>query len=370
VRILLVITRADTVGGAQLHVRDIARAYQERQHEVLVITGITGPYNQTLSEAGIANTVCPTFRNNINPIEDWQTLDFLRQKIRAFQPDLVATHSSKAGILGRWAANQTGTPCTFTAHGWSFTDGIPEPKRSIYRELEKIAERNTDRLICVSEYDRQLGIRAGMSPECLVKIHYGVGDIDPSLRARPDNSDPVRIAMVARFEPQKDHQTMLAAFKDIEGAQLDLLGDGPNMEAFQAQVEALGIGHKVNFLGFCRNVKERLARSQVFALITNWEGFPISTLEAMRAGLPTVVSDVNGCSEAILEGETGFTIPKGDVATLRDRLQQIVSDAALRGRMGRAARARYEAEYTFETMLERTLAVYERVLAERQAGKS
>ena len=361
-KILLIITRADTVGGAQLHVRDLAVRLIKDQHEVLVLTGIKGKYTDFLEQSQIKTVTCPTFKNNINPFEDWQTLNFIKKIIRNFKPDLVATHSSKAGILGRLASKQLNIPCTFTAHGWSFTDGIPEPKRTLYQILEQWTARFTNQIICVSEYDRQLGIKAGIESHRLVKVHYGVSDLKAGLRATPNQSYPVRIVMVARFEPQKDHKTMFKAFKSLSGAQLDLLGDGPDMEYYQQMAKELEIIDRVHFVGFCNNVTERLAQAQIFALITNWEGFPISTLEAMRAGLPTVVSDVCGCSEAILEGKTGYCIPHGDVETLRTRLATLISDSKLRQEMGQAARERYEQEYTFEKMYERTLETYQKAL--------
>ena len=357
-KIVLIITRADAVGGAQLHVRDFALRLLRDGHQVIVLTGVIGKYNDLLEKSGIQNIACPTFQNNINPVEDWQTLSFIKQTIIQFKPDLVATHSSKAGILGRLASKQSKVPCIFTAHGWSFTEGIPEPKRTIYQLLEQWAAKFTNRIICVSEYDRQLGIKAGIKPNRLVKIHYGISDIYPELIANHGHSKPVRIVMVARFEPQKDHRTMLMALKELKGVELDLLGDGPDMETYKTMARELGIADRVNFLGFSSNVTERLAQYQIFALITNWEGFPISTLEAMRAGLPTVVSDVNGCSEAIIEGETGYCIPQGDVETLRSRLKTLIADSELRVKMGQLARKRYEKEYTFEIMYQRTIETY------------
>lgn len=361
-KILFIITRADAVGGAQLHVKDLALRLLKDGHQVMVLTGFRGKYNDLLKQNGIQNIACPTFKNNINPLEDWQTLSFIKQTISQFKPDLVATHSSKAGILGRWASKQCKVPCVFTAHGWSFTEGIPEPRRTIYQLLEQWAAKFTDQIICVSEYDRQLGIKAGIEPNRLVKIHYGISDISPELIANPGYSNPVRIVMVARFEPQKDHRTMLMALQTLKEVELDFIGDGPGMETYKIMAKELGVADRVNFLGFCSNVTERLAQYQIFALITNWEGFPISTLEAMRAGLPTVVSDVNGCAEAIIEGETGYCIQRGDVETLRNRLRTLITDSELRVKMGRLARQRYEREYIFETMYQRTMETYQKAL--------
>ncbi|WP_072622925.1 glycosyltransferase family 4 protein [Spirulina major] len=359
-KILFIITRADVAGGAQLYLRDLASKLVE--HRVMVLTGVKGKFNDVLANSKIESIACPTFKNNINPLEDWQTLDFIKFTIRQFHPDLVVTHSSKAGILGRLATKQCSVPSIFTAHGWSFTKGISEPKRTIYQWIEQWISSFTDQIICVSEYDIQLALRAGIEAHRLTKIYSGIQDISPNLRASLSNSDPVKIIMTARFEPQKDHQTLLMALQGLTGVELNLLEDGPLMDKYQKMANDLGIAHCVKFLGFSPNVAEHLAQSQIFVLITNWEGFPISTLEAMRAGLPTIVSDVNGCSEAIVEGETGYVIPHGDVETLRSRLKTLISDPQLRISMGNAARKRYEQHYTFEMMYERTLEVYQQVV--------
>ena len=361
-RILFIITRADTVGGAQVHVRDLASALIRQGHEVLVVTGVSGPYNIALDSWGVHSLSCKVLQQQIDPVRDWQAFSFLMQTIRQFQPDLVSTHSSKAGILGRLACRVTNTPCIFTAHGWAFTGGVPEPSRTIYRQLERLAEPLADRIICVSEQDRLLGIKAGMKPDRLLTVHNGMPDIPPELKANPADPNPVRIVMIARFDKQKDHLTLLQAFQSLLDAQLDLVGDGPKLEETKATVDKLGIGDRVNFLGYCNNVAKILAQAHIFTLISNWEGFPRTIIEAMRAGLPVVASNVGGVTEALKDGVTGYCVPRGDVTSLRDRLSKLVSDAKLRRKMGCAGRQCYEVEFTFQRMFEQTFRVYEDVL--------
>jgi glycosyltransferase involved in cell wall biosynthesis len=184
-------------------------------------------------------------------------------------------------------------------------------------------------------------------------------DIAPELRTTPEGS-PVRLVMVARFETQKDHGTLLHALAGLRGRawQLDLIGDGPDRAQIAALAQDLGIADRVHFLGARNDVAEHLARSQVFLLISRWEGFPRSILEAMRAGLPVVASDVGGVSESVAEFETGFLVPSGDVGALQSRLELLLEFPTLRRRLGRAGRARYEAQFTFDHMFERTASMY------------
>ena len=101
-------------------------------------------------------------------------------------------------------------------------------------------------------------------------------------------------------------------------------------------------------------------------LVTNWEGFPLSILEAMRAGLPVVASSVGGIGESVRDGETGYLVARGDVDMLRERIGVLLADAALRVRLGDAGRRRYENHFTMDQMVKKTLAVYEDVLARRR----
>jgi glycosyltransferase involved in cell wall biosynthesis len=169
--------------------------------------------------------------------------------------------------------------------------------------------------------------------------------------------------MVARFDAQKDHRTLIHAFADLQEACLDLVGDGPTLEAVKVAVAELGIANRVNFYGYTEDVAEILARAHIFTLASNWEGFPRSTVEAMRAGLPTVVSAVGGASEAVSEGITGYSVPRSDVATLRDRLSILVEDRQKRAQFGNAARLRYMEYFTFDRMFDRTLALCDDVVA-------
>lgn len=369
VKILFVITRADSYGGVHVHVRDLATHLLQLGHQVRVVTGARGAFNDLLAARGISRVACPSLQRAIHPVKDARAVIALRREIRAFRPDLVSTHTSKAGIVGRLACARGGPPCLFSAHGWAFTTGVPEPQRTLYRGIERAMAPLAARIICVSEHDRQIAIAAGIDAGRLVTIHNGMPDVPPSLRADPSGGDPVRIVMLARLAPQKDHRTLLQALAAIEGGHLDLAGeDGATSAAVRALVQELGLEQRVTFLGHQDDVASVLARSQIFALISHWEGFPRSTLEAMRAGLPVLVTDAGGAAEAVRDGVTGFVVPPADVAATRDRLRQLVDDADLRRAMGDAGRQRYEAEFTFSRMFQQTFAIYQAIVSMPERG--
>ena len=361
--ILFIITRADAIGGAQVHVKDLAIALRQDHHRVLVLTGKQGVYNEDLRQSGIESIPCPFLQKQINPFLDGKSLRYILHIISEFKPDLIAAHSSKTGILGRLAGKMSGVPCVFTAHGWSFTTGIPQPNRSIYRWLEKLTATWADRIICVSEYDRTIGLKAGMNPQKLLTVHNGMKDITAELMANPGEGEPVKVAMIARFDRQKDHATLIKAFKDLN-AELILIGDGPSMLKVQQQVDKLGITDKVKFLGFRQDIGQILAGVQIFTLISNWEGLPCTIIEAMRAGLPVVASDVGGVKEIVIDGQTGYVIPRKDVHTLREKLAYLIANQSARTSMGILGRQKYESELTFKHMYDRTLQTYKQAIAD------
>lgn len=366
-KIAFVITRGDSIGGAHIHVRDLSLHLLAQGHSVTVIVGGQGDYTQELERVGVPHRSLAFLTREIRPRQELRALLELRGVLAEVQPDLVSTHSSKAGLLGRVAAWSLGLPVIFTAHGWAFTDGVPVRERRFYTVAERLLAPLARRIITVSEYDRQLARRHRVASERrLVTVHNGMPRLRGQMLARPDTQPPT-LVMVARFQEQKDHATLLRALAGLTALPwtLELIGDGPLLPEMQALAAELQLTDRVNFLGARRDVAERLQAAHVFVLATHWEGFPRSILEAMRAGLPVVASAVGGVSEAVTDGVTGRVVPPADVAALRDALGGLISSPVERQQLGERGRAVFLAEFTFDHMLEHTLAVYRQVLGVR-----
>lgn len=363
-RAVEIITRSDAIGGAYVHVRDLSQALVRDGHEVTVLVGGGGSYTSEFESRGIPFRPIPSLIRSIRPWIDARGYSEIKAALRELKPDIVATHSSKAGLLGRMAAHKLGIPATFTAHGWAFAEGVPERSRKMYAAIERFAARYCQRIINVSEADRRLALQFGIADDTkLVAVHNGMPDNAPELRANP-LAEPPTIIMVARFEAQKDQPTLiraLATLKDLPW-RVELIGGGPLQPGSESLAAELGIADRIDFLGARSDVPERLAASQIFVLISHWEGFPLSTIEAMRAGLPVVVSDVGGVAEAVVEGETGHVVPRQDVTAVASALRSLLSDPGKRAAMGSAGRTLYEREFTFETMYQRTLEVYRQAM--------
>ena len=364
-RIVYIITKASPIGGAQIHVRDLAAAVAAQGHAPTVITSGSGTFIDDLRTLGIPVVLLPHLTTPIRPLKDLRALREIHAALAGLRPDLIAAHSSKAGILARLAGRRLRVPVVFTVHGWAFTPGVPPLEAALYRRAERLVGPLASRIITVSEYDRRLGLDARIAPsDRLITVHNGMPDVGPAFRAHPSQS-PVRLVMVARYGPQKDHPTLLRALASLgqHAWELDLIGDGPGMGETEALARELGLNGRVHFLGQRSDVEQRLAASQVALLVTNWEGFPLSILEAMRAGLPVVASDVGGVAESVRDGESGYLVPRADVTQLRDRIERLLTDAELRARLGASGRERFVRDFTLDVSVARTLAVYRDTLA-------
>jgi glycosyltransferase involved in cell wall biosynthesis len=359
-RILYIITRSEP-GGAQTHVLDLLREFRQRA-ELHLGVGESG-FLVTRAEAlGIRVHHLPNLVQPLSPIQDGRAITEVVTLIRKVQPDFIHLHSSKAGLVGRLAARLTKTPSVFTAHGWAFTDGVPKRRRMIALTSERLAGGLDSWIIAVSERDRQLALQHRIvRPDRIVTIHNGIPDLEPDLSASSRGQSVPRLVMVARFTPQKEQTALLRALAWLTDLhwEVELIGDGPLLKASQELADSLGIAAKVSFAGMCNDVASRLSEADIFVLISRYEGFPISILEAMRAGLPVVASDVGGVSEAVIEGRTGFLVPRGDDETLQMRLRELLSNKPLRQEMGREGRLRYKEMFTLEHMIAATTHVYE-----------
>lgn len=345
--------------------RDLAAAVAAQGHAPTVVTSGSGTFIDDLRALNIPVVTLRHLTAPIRPLHDLRALRELHRVLAELRPELIAAHSSKAGILARLAARRLRVPVVFTVHGWAFTPGVPPLEATLYRRVERLVGPLASRIIAVSEYDRRLGLEARIAPpDRLVTVHNGMPDVAPELRADP-GSTPVRLVMVARYGAQKDHPTLLRALAALRQHpwEMDLIGDGPLMGETEALARELGLEGRVHFLGQRNDVGRRLAAAQVSLLVTNWEGFPLSILEAMRAGLPVIASDVGGVAESVRDGENGYLVPRGDVAQLRDRIERLLTDSALRIRLGAAGRERFVRDFTLDVSVARTLAVYRAAVA-------
>jgi glycosyltransferase involved in cell wall biosynthesis len=331
------------------------------EFDAVVATGETGYLCEECARLGVSVRRVPGLIQPIHPLKDLRALIAVIDLIRLEKPDVVHAHTSKAGLVARLAARITRTPVVFTAHTWSFTDGVSALQRSLAIPLERFAAGMGGKIITVSEANKEMALRRSIATDwSLVRIWNGIPDV--SSRARPGNREPVKLVSVARFAPQKDHGLLLRALSTIGGSwRLVLAGDGPSRKDVEDSARRLGIRERIDFVGDRSDIPQILSDSDIFVLASRWEGLPLSILEAMRAGLPVIATDVGGVAEMVTEGVTGYLTARDNAFGMRDRISALMENAELMRRFGKAGRRRYEQDFRLETMVDKTLAVYREV---------
>jgi len=388
-KILYIITKSEA-GGAQTHVSQLSQYMMGKGHYVAIMANPEGGYIQRVlaisnfqfpiskqipnSKSQITNRIKfypnPYFRNSYNPVLGLKAMREVKKVVEDFKLDIVHCHSTVAGFWTRLALRQAqGKPVViFTAHGWGFTEGAPFLRKNLVILAEKLVAKFCDKIICVSEYDKELALKHKIAkPGKLIVIHNGV-EIDKVKieKCKAKNyTSKVKIVFVGRLSKPKDPLLLLKAFnlltQDLkEKSEILMVGDGEKRKELERFIEENKLDEKVKLLGVLprENVFQTLGESDIFVLTSNYEGFPMTILEAMSCGLPVIASDVGGVREAVNE-DNGFLIQRGNKEGFKKALVKLIENPDLRKRMGQNARKRAEKEFSLEKMLEKTFKVYQ-----------
>lgn len=377
-KVLQVVTLSEW-GGAQ-HIVYLLAKHLRSDYEITVACAPGGPLIERLRELRIRVIEIPELCRLPHPVKDLRALWKLYRLIRSERFDIVHTHSTKAGLLGRLAAHLAGVPVIlFTAHGWAFSEGRRRPWRWFLAQVERLPAWLSTKIICVSEYDRQLALRYRVvSPEKLTVIPNGL-EPEPfrtptekrALRAQLGASDVVGIVtMVGRLAPPKDFETLITAWEGLHapGWQLWIVGEGPQRSRLEELVRTKGLREQIVFLGERHDVPKILKASDIFVLTSRWEGMPLTIIEAMLAGLPVVATRVGGAPELIEENVTGILVPPKDPITLRRALSRLLSDGELRNRLGTMGQRRALERFTVERMITQLKALYRALEPAERSG--
>ncbi|MFQ6096834.1 MAG: glycosyltransferase family 4 protein [Armatimonadota bacterium] len=318
---------------------------------------------------------------HISPAADLRAYWTLRGIFERNRYDLVHTHSSKAGFLGRLAARAAGVPVVVhSAHTFAFEMQVASWKRSVYLALERSAARRTDLFIAVCESEKQTALRAGLfAPEEVEVIPNGLDleDFDRLANAPDDAAaaipavepDDVVIGTVGRLTPQKGHSVLLdaapAVLREHPDALFVLIGEGESRQALSEQADRLGVANRVRFLGHREDVARLYRLMRAFVLPSLWEACPYVLLEAMAARVPVVASDLPACAEILDGGRAGLLAPVGQAEALARAICQLLSSEAEAAVLARAGRRRVEESYTLQRQIALLASTYRRLLADR-----
>lgn len=362
-----------TIGGTRRHLVDLALGLADRGHEVTVAAAAerAPDFREDLAlmmRRGIRSVEVGMVRS-VSPLADRRAGRILRTLVKETDPDLVHTHSSKAGVLGRRAAGRT--PKVHTPHTFSFLfEGeFSLMRRLAFRTLEVRLARRTDRTICVSPSEAAEAIARGvLDPARTRVVPNGVdpgayGSIEPLERSTlgvPEEA--FLVGVLGLLSEAKGHEDLFEALaarrSDLPSVHLAIAGAGDLEHRLKERVRSLGLDDSVHFLGWRDDVPRLLATLDLLAMPSHWEGMPYVLLEAMASGLPVLATDVHGCRDVVQEGVTGRLVPARDPGALGDALVGLAGDLAAADRMGQRGRAEITGTYTLDAMVDATVEVY------------
>jgi glycosyltransferase involved in cell wall biosynthesis len=384
-RVTHIITRL-VIGGAQENTLATIRGLREKPGvEVKLISGPTiGPEGSLENEAakipGLL-TLVPELVRPVHPLKDFLALRQLEKILREQKPDLVHTHSGKAGILGRLAAKRAHVPVIIHhIHGPSFGDFQGAPANFIFTAAERYAARVTDHFFCSAGAMTKRYLAAGIGqPERFTRIFSGF-NLEPFLNATNDlalrrqlglDAGHLVIGKIARIFKLKGHADLLTAFAQIipqvPNARLLFVGDGSLRGEIENQVRALGLDGKVIFAGLVPpgEVARYVGIMDCVAHLSRREALSRALPQALAAGKPVVAYDFDGADEVCLENETGFVVRTGDTEAAAQRLRQLANDPALREKLGRAGTAFVRQNFSVEKMVDDQYTVYLKLAAQK-----
>lgn len=321
-----------------------------------------------LERAGVATKRFPLIRH-YNPVTSVPAVLSLARYFRREEFDIVHTHSTEAGIIGRFAAALAGVPnIVHTVHGVPFADDRNDMLNRFVLACERQAARYTDRIVTNADVIADDYLARGIgTPDQYTTVYSGV-DLDAFADAEPVedlSGERPRVVMVGRLADGKGHGVLLDAVESLgefEGS-VCLVGDGPLYDDLDAAIAERGLSNRVFLTGFRDDVPRILAASDVLVLPSFREGTPRVITEAMASGLPVVATDIAGIPEQAVDGESGYLIPTGDPAVLADRLETLLTGAELREQMGARGLERAD-RFSDTTMITQIDDVYQNLVGE------
>ena len=353
-KVIHVITKLELGGAQKVTLMTLERLPRDR-YELGLVTGPEGLLVDWASRIeGLDRVWLPSLIREVQPVQDLKALFSMMRLFRREKPQIVHTHSSKAGILGRWAAKLAGVPYIFhTAHGFGFHDFQRPLAKSVYVWLERITTKITTKLVVVSYANADKGEKNGVFKRgdwILCRDAISVTEfMQPGPRRQKLADwgippDKLVVGMIACLKPQKSPVDFVdvAARVVKENSQVHfvLAGDGELRPQVEKRIEDHGIAKNFSLLGWQTDMPEVYRNLDVVVLTSLWEGLPCVFSEAMAGDLPIVATNVDGAREAIVDGDNGFLHEPHDVQGMAESVLKLLRDPELRHTMGKRGKSR------------------------------
>jgi glycosyltransferase involved in cell wall biosynthesis len=385
VRVVRVIARLN-MGGPALHVAYLTAGLRERGYETTLVAGSLARGEDSMEhvtrELGIEVESLPALHREIAPWRDAVAVVRLAGLIRRLRPQIVHTHTAKAGAVGRLAAVLAGDArppiVVHTFHGHVLR-GYFDPVRSFgFRLLERQLAGLSTALVAVSPEVRDDLVRLGVAPaDKFSVVRVGIeledrvaGEANGRVQTRRLMGIPPErftVGWIGRMTAVKRTDDVLLAFRALRErgveATLCMVGDGPDRGEVERRAHDLGIMRDTLFLGYQEDVAPFYAAFDAMVLASGNEGTPVSAIEALAAGRPVVATRVGGVPDVVRDGEDGFLVETGAVDDIAEALGRLAADPSLRRRLGEAGRARVLPRYSVDRLIDDVDRLYRSLLA-------
>ena len=376
-RICHVITRM-IVGGAQENTLLTVRGLKERGHDTVLLTGPTeGPEGQLLETAqfpGLEVVEEPMLTRELHPWKDLRAFFRLYKFFRQRKFDVVHTHSSKAGIIGRLAARRAGCPLiVHTVHGQAFHSYEKWWRNKIYIAAERFAAKYSDHIFAVAQAMIEQCVQAGVAPRAKYSVVYSGMDLKPYLQASPNAElrqtlgippDAPVVGKIARLFELKGHEDLIAAASDIVREIPDvrflLVGDGKLRPKLEHEIDARGLKKHFIFAGLVPpgDIPRYISLMDVLVHLSLREGLPRTVVQALAGGKPAVAYNLDGTPEVIVHGTTGYLCAPQSIDAVRDYVTELLKSPEKAREMGQNGRALVKDRFDWEKMVQQLETAY------------
>jgi glycosyltransferase involved in cell wall biosynthesis len=380
VKVIHAIARLN-VGGAALSVIELAAGQRRLGHDVLVVAGRIPAGEASMEQVAVELDVpylhLSTLQREVSAVSDIAAARAFRRLIRQRRPDVLHTHTSKAGATGRAAAALAGRvrpAVVHTYHGHVLSGYFPPFRERMFRVAERALAHVTDRLIAVSDEVRDDLVRFRIAPrEKFAVVPYG---FDLDTRVRSDAATRARkreeigvtddafvIGWAGRLTEIKRPLDLVRTAAALDGSVLVLAGDGELRPGVEALARKLAVDDRVRLMGYVDDMGSWYAAFDALLLTSANEGAPVVAIEAQSAGVPVVATDAGGTRTVVDDDETGFLEQVGDVDALADRLRQLRDDVDLRRRLGATGAERMRTKFSVDRMVDDVERIYRELLS-------
>ena len=391
VKILRVIARLN-MGGPALHVAYLTAGLEKRGYDTTLVAGSLARGEDSMAFVadglGVEVVRIGELGREISPFRDLMATLRLARLIRRERPDILHTHTAKAGTVARAAALLAGSRkppiIVHTFHGHVLRGYFGPLRSRFFRLLERWLAAGTTALIAVSPQVRDDLVELGVAPrDRFVVIRLGIEleqRVAPEQNGRAESrrylgipEGRFAVGWIGRMTAVKRTDDVLVAFKQLRANGVDavlcLVGDGPDRVGLERRAQELGVARHTLFLGYQEDVAQFYAAFDTLILPSGNEGTPVSAIEALAAGRPVVATRVGGVPDVVRDGQDGFLVEAGATDDLADRLERLARDPELRERMGKEGRARVLPRYAVDRLVDDVDRLYRSLLSEAGARR-